>query len=102
MATFHDEALKGTLNKTRIASHRASQGSSFDINELDVRGRTALASAALKGHINVVKALVEEHADVNQVSRGNRTPLWYAASGTILSKTQLLSWQHQMPSWPSS
>lgn len=88
MATFHDEALKGTLNKTCIARHRASQGSSFDINELDVRGRTALASAALKGHINVVKALVEEHADVNQVSRGNRTPLWYAASGTMPSKTR--------------
>ncbi|PCG89020.1 Hypothetical protein PENO1_107010 [Penicillium occitanis (nom. inval.)] len=88
MATIHDEALKGTLNKIRIARYRASQGSSFDINELDVRGRTALASAALKGHINVVKALVEEHADVNKVSRGNRTPLWYAALGTMPSKTR--------------
>ncbi|KUL83786.1 hypothetical protein ZTR_06619 [Talaromyces verruculosus] len=88
MATIHDEALKGTLNKIRIARYRASQGSSFDINEVDVRGRTALASAALKGHINVVKALVEEHADVNKVSRGNRTPLWYAALGTMPSKTR--------------
>jgi Ankyrin repeats (3 copies)/Ankyrin repeat len=88
MATIHDEALKGALNKTRIARYRASGGASFDIDELDIRGRTALASAALKGHINVVKALVEEHADVNKASRGSRTALWYAASGTMPTKTR--------------
>ncbi|OKL60828.1 hypothetical protein UA08_03757 [Talaromyces atroroseus] len=88
MTTIHDEALKGTLNKIRIARYRASQGSSFDIDEIDIRGRTALASAALKGHVNVVKALVEEHADVNKASRGNRTPLWYAASGTMPTKSR--------------
>lgn len=89
MATIQSEALNGTLNKTRIRNYRATQGAAFDINEVDARGRTALANAALKGHSNVVEALVLEGADVNKTSKGHRSPLWYATSGTMPHRNRM-------------
>lgn len=89
MATIHSEALNGTLNKTRIRNYRATHGAAFDIDEVDVRGRTALANAALKGHVGVVEALVLEGADVNKCAKGHRSPLWYATSGTMPHRNRM-------------
>lgn len=89
MATLQNEALNGTLNKTRIQMYRATHGAAFDIDELDVRGRTALSNAALKGHVEVVKALFLEGAGVNKSSKGHRSPLWYATSGTMPHRNRM-------------
>lgn len=89
MATIHNEALNGTLNKTRIRNYRTTHGAAFDIDEVDVRGRTALSNAALKGHTEVVKALVLEGAEVNKCSKGHRSPLWYATSGTMPHRNRM-------------
>lgn len=52
-----------------------------DVNfESERQGWTALMDASEKGHLNIVKYLVEEHnADMNAQSSTGMTPLMYAA-----------------------
>ncbi|KAL7945514.1 hypothetical protein V8C42DRAFT_345114 [Trichoderma barbatum] len=76
MAPLHDAAAQGSL--TTLVPYLSSSPH-FDIDEPDRKGRTALAYAALKGHIDVVKLLVSEGANVNKINDKNRSALWYAS-----------------------
>ena len=48
---------------------------SANVNMLNHEGSTALAIAAENGHVEVVKLLLEEDADVNVIADGGLTPL---------------------------
>ncbi|KAL6831075.1 hypothetical protein J3E69DRAFT_328510 [Trichoderma sp. SZMC 28015] len=78
MITLHDAAAQGSLT-TDTLDHYKSASLHFNIDELDRKGRTALAYASLKGHIDVVKVLLSENANVNHINDKNRTALWYAS-----------------------
>ncbi|KKO99636.1 hypothetical protein THAR02_08255 [Trichoderma harzianum] len=76
MISLHDAAAQGSL--TTLDPYKSSS-IHFDVDEIDRKGRTALAWAALKGHIDVVKLLLSENANVNHTDEKNRTALWYAS-----------------------
>ncbi|KAL5092973.1 hypothetical protein Trisim1_011769 [Trichoderma cf. simile WF8] len=78
MFAFHDAAAQGILTADTL-EHYKSTSLHFNVDELDRKGRTALAYAALKGHIDVVKLLLSENANVNQINDKNRSALWYAS-----------------------
>ena len=54
------------------------------------RGITALGAAALGGHLEIVKALVEAGADIEKADNGGMTPLAHAASLSRLSVVEYL------------
>ncbi|KAF3077477.1 hypothetical protein CFAM422_000223 [Trichoderma lentiforme] len=78
MITLHDAAAQGSLTPDTL-DHYKSASLHFNIDEIDRKGRTALAYASLKGHIDVVKVLLGEDANVNHINDKNRTALWYAS-----------------------
>ncbi|KAK4066973.1 uncharacterized protein Triagg1_7973 [Trichoderma aggressivum f. europaeum] len=78
MITLHDAAAQGSLTADNL-DHYKSASLHFNVDEIDRKGRTALAYAALKGHIDVVKLLLGESANVNHINDKNRTALWYAS-----------------------
>ncbi|KAL7958943.1 hypothetical protein V8C34DRAFT_136208 [Trichoderma compactum] len=78
MITLHDAAAQGSLTEDTLG-HYKSASLHFNVDEIDRKGRTALAYAALKGHIDVVKLLLGEGANVNHINDKNRTALWYAS-----------------------
>ncbi|KAH0533032.1 hypothetical protein TsFJ059_001651 [Trichoderma semiorbis] len=78
MITLHDAAAQGSLTPDTL-DHYKSASLHFNIDEVDRKGRTALAYASLKGHIDVVKVLLGESANVNHINDKNRTALWYAS-----------------------
>src|SRR5262249_49776306 len=63
---------------------------SENINTKDRRGRTPLIQAAIKGHLPVVKFLVERGADVNKVDADGRSALLAAARDGHLSIVEYL------------
>jgi len=66
----HEKVVEMLLvNKTHIRSP-------IDVNQTDVRGRTALILASLHGHENIVEMLLAKKGiDINQVDRKGRTAL---------------------------
>jgi len=54
----------------------------IDINEQDSEGATALHYAALNGHLEIVKHLIEHNAKVNIKTQEGRTPLHCATFGS--------------------
>ena len=51
-----------------------------DINKEDNDGRTALWTAAAKGHTECLQELIAAGADINKEDNDGRTALWIAAS----------------------
>ncbi|KAH8647461.1 hypothetical protein BGZ60DRAFT_509545 [Tricladium varicosporioides] len=78
---IHEDASTGRLTRSVLDQYRTSP--SFDIDATDTRGLTPLATAALKGQTNVVKTLLENGADANKLSRGDRSALWFATAGSM-------------------
>jgi ankyrin repeat protein len=64
-------------NITRILEDNTGD---FDINAIDIRGRTALHWAALRGDLTAAEILLDAGAAVDAVDESNSTPLLYAVS----------------------
>ncbi|KAH8587492.1 hypothetical protein B0O99DRAFT_396359 [Bisporella sp. PMI_857] len=84
------EVEAGSLTRTKLKEYMSGD---VDINECGPNGRTPLCNAAYKGQFNVIKVLMHGNADgkadVNGVSKRNRSALWYAAIGDIRTDTRL-------------
>ncbi|UKZ72835.1 hypothetical protein TrVFT333_000472 [Trichoderma virens FT-333] len=87
MASLHAAAAQGSLTASDLDQYKSSPH--FSIDELDNKSRTALAYASLRGHVDVVKLLLKEGANVNSINDKNRTALWYAShSHSSVTKQQ--------------
>ncbi|KAI0117456.1 ankyrin [Daldinia grandis] len=83
MGIFED-ARDGKLDQYKLDQYKTS---TFDINAMDPdTGLTLLATASLKGHADVVKLLLQNHASATKLSQGDRTPVWFAATGSMKKK----------------
>ncbi|EHK26727.1 ankyrin repeat protein, partial [Trichoderma virens Gv29-8] len=84
---LHAAAAQGSLTASALDQYKSSPH--FSIDELDNKSRTALAYASLRGHVDVVKLLLKEGANVNSINDKNRTALWYAShSHSSVTKQQ--------------
>ncbi|KAF3055776.1 hypothetical protein GL218_06861 [Daldinia childiae] len=80
MGIFED-ARDGNLDQYKLDQYKTS---SFDINSIDPEtGLTLLATASLKGRTDVVKLLLQNNASATKLSQGDRTPVWFAAMGSM-------------------
>ncbi|KAI1477720.1 ankyrin [Daldinia eschscholtzii] len=80
MGIFED-ARNGTLDQSKLDQYKTV---TFDIDTLDPKtGLTLLATASLKGRTDVVKLLLQNNASATKLSRGDRTPVWFAAMGSM-------------------
>ena len=64
------------------------QSPKLQVNGLNTHGESALMLAAIKGHTDIVKALLAREADVNKTGW---TPLHYAASGVQEQQTAIVA-----------
>ncbi|KAI1465844.1 ankyrin [Daldinia caldariorum] len=80
MGIFED-ARNGTLDEPKLDQYKTL---SFDIDALDPKtGLTLLATASLRGRANVVRLLIQNNASATKLSRGDCTPAWFAAAGSM-------------------
>ncbi|KAI1802428.1 ankyrin [Daldinia bambusicola] len=85
MGIFED-ARNGTLDQSKLDQYKTP---SFDIDAVDPKTElTLLATAALRGRTNVVKLLIQNNASATKLSRGDRTPVWLAAAGSMKSSNR--------------
>ncbi|KAI1652610.1 ankyrin [Daldinia decipiens] len=83
MGIFED-TRDGKLDQYKLDQYKTS---SFDIDSIDPEtGLTLLATASLKGHTDVVKLLLQNNASATKLSQGDRTPVWFAAMGSMKKK----------------
>ncbi|CAM0136699.1 unnamed protein product [Umbelopsis sp. WA50703] len=67
-------AREGDISKLSACFNEAYDS----INDRDDQGLTALHYACDRGHLDIIKLLVEKGADVNALTKENETPLHYA------------------------
>jgi ankyrin repeat protein len=76
--TYLDAVEQGD---TELVKEQLDSGS-FDVNESDEHGRTALIKAAKHGHVDIVRVLVSRGADVNaRDNRGTNALYWASSNG---------------------
>lgn len=90
--TIDEKGQTGMTLALRLDSLRAVQAllgaRKINVNARNAQGETALMLASIKGHVELVKALLARDADVNQTGW---TPLHYAASGTLAQQTDVVA-----------
>lgn len=90
--TTDEKGQTGMTLALRLDSLRAVQAllgaRKLNVNARNAHGETALMLAAIKGHLDIAKALLARDADVNQTGW---TPLHYAASGTLAQQTDVVA-----------
>ncbi len=98
--TLNDKGETGLTQAFKLDSYRAAKGlidlPSTNVNLPNAKGETPLMMAAIKGQIDLAKALIARDADVN---REGWTPLHYAVSapsedGSDLKMVALLLEEH--------
>ena len=90
MTTIHKAAVEGKLlSSNQLDKFRQPAGADFDIDQLDAKGRTPLSYGAWKGHVGVLKLLVNEGASVNKLGKGDPSALWYATAGSMSRQNRL-------------
>ncbi|KAH6855745.1 hypothetical protein B0I37DRAFT_61545 [Chaetomium sp. MPI-CAGE-AT-0009] len=77
MASIHELAQNGTLTKPELRQRKKSRPGI--VNEPDANGVPPLTLAAARGHLDVVKLLIREKADVRHRDRKGYTALDAAA-----------------------
>jgi len=90
VAAIHIAAYNGNSGVVRLLCQEygvdANCSTSETIEEEPRKGMTALEWAARKGHIEVVKALLENKADVNKSGQYGITLLHVAAAGLLITE----------------
>ena len=77
MSNLYDDAWLGTLTADSLKSYLTNT----NINSVgSQKSLTPLAAASSRGHLDIVRLLLEEHASPNAPSPYGRTPLFYATS----------------------
>jgi len=86
LGTIHSAAQMGNLKLMQSLLNKPS----FNINELDANGDSALHIAAVAGHTDVVSILLDKNIDINMQNKEGRTPLHMSAlSGQLAIVKQL-------------
>ncbi len=83
--------LKGQVGLTlalQLDSRKAFDARQLDVEARNVQDESPLMLAAIKGHVEVVKALIARDADVN---KPGWTALHYAASGTTPEHARIIA-----------
>src|SRR5262245_28867809 len=76
---FNKQGLFAAAQAGDIAAINAFADGRFDLNaQNDADGRTVLISAAARGQVDVVQALIARGADDNDKDKSNRTALFHA------------------------
>jgi ankyrin repeat protein len=86
MSSFIQAAYAG---QTDVIAKMLKNGEYVDVKDLKY-GATALVYAAQEGHIDTVKFLLDNHADINIVTKLGQTPLSQAAFHKHLDIVKLL------------
>ncbi len=68
------------INKNTTRAINMIKNADIDFNESDIGGYTYLHFAAQNEQPEIVKALLEKGAKVDQITRNGGTPLWIAVS----------------------
>ncbi|THH06245.1 hypothetical protein EW146_g9674 [Bondarzewia mesenterica] len=80
MDNVHDAAWQGTLTAERLKSYLANADPSILDSPGGLKSMTPLAAASSRGYLDIVRLLLQNHANPNALSLYNRTPLFYATS----------------------
>lgn len=78
------DAWNGTLTADKLKSYIRNDPSCIDSSGSD-HDVTPLAASVIRGHIHVVRLLLQHQANPNALSPKRRTPLFYATSSTTIS-----------------
>lgn len=78
---FHSGACME--NYTKVAAFLIEKGA--NVNTRNITGITPLHTAAGRGHVEMVKLLLNNKADINARDDYGATPLWYAKNGVVYS-----------------
>lgn len=85
-ASCDDGAATSLLINAALAGDYAAEkfllGQGVQVNERDARGYTALHAAAYTGHLDIVRLLVENGADINDQQNESRLSVLHAAAQT--------------------
>jgi ankyrin repeat protein len=79
MTMLHHAAFGGQMDAVKGILALGASGQKLDLDALDVAGFAPLHYAVDRGHLDVVKVLLEEGANVNTKDENRRTPLHLAA-----------------------
>ena len=78
------------LGATRVSSRCCSIVASAVNEAARADGMTPIAYAAVRGHLSVMRVLLEHHADVNLADSGGNSPLLHAAMRGRTTAVRLL------------
>ncbi|KAK3592587.1 hypothetical protein CHS0354_001754 [Potamilus streckersoni] len=77
--------LEAVFNENVGEAKNLLETESYDINDADSSGRTALHVAACRGNENVVRMLIEHGADISARDKNDNTPLHWCGHSECIS-----------------
>ncbi len=81
------DSLIETIERGDVAATRELLVTETNLDEFDSRGRNPLCIAAYFGHLDLIKLLIDNGAEVNSKSKRGHTPLHFAADGGQMNGT---------------
>ena len=87
---FGTPSIITDVSEGRIENIKIHILKGIDLNKQSEDGFTALHSAALQGHENIIELLIDEGANVNTISNDVGTPLHLAVSMNLKKTVELL------------
>ncbi|PPQ92159.1 hypothetical protein CVT25_008784 [Psilocybe cyanescens] len=84
------DAWKGTLTADKLKTYLSDDPSCIETPDGD-HSVTPLAAACIRGHVHIVRLLLQNKANPNALSSKKRTPLFHATSSTSLEGSDRLA-----------